>query len=152
MKTYRKINKSTLTKSEKKAIVVFTKFDDQSMFALKYAVHMFGVDARYTLLCIYSFENSLESNSLVPDEIRIEMMEKLTVELGVIRTFLADLQPEIAIQFEFGSVEDVIEHGWKKSEFDLVVIPYGRQGMFGRKDVLPYRKVPILALPKLNLN
>ena len=111
MKIFRKINRATLTSNEKKTIVVFTKFDDQSLFAMKYAVNMFGVDARYVLLCIYSFENSLESNSVVPDEIRIEMMEKLTMELGAIRSFLSDLQPEIVIQFEFGSVTKIIETG-----------------------------------------
>ncbi|MCP4456937.1 MAG: SulP family inorganic anion transporter [Cytophagales bacterium] len=151
VRSYKNVNRNTLTKEQKKTIAVITRFDDESLDAIKYAVDTFGVEAKYTLQSIYSFENALGATSLFPDEIRIEMMDKLTKELGAVRSMLGDIQPEIAIQFEFGSPKQILEDAWSNKEFDFVVVPNGRQAMFGMAGITSSTSVPILVTPKPQL-
>lgn len=145
IKDFEEINRTTLTKDDKSTIAVITKFNDDSRHATQFAVDLLGIEVRYVLLNIYSLENALASRSNFPTIVRAEVTEKLIAELKTIRCALGKSQPEILIDFAFGSKRQVLEKGWHKGHYDMVVMSTNVLGWF---DSVPTKKVPTLIVPQ----
>ena len=135
----------TLSKRNKAIIAIITKFNDDSRYAMQYAIDLFGTRARYVLLCIYSIENAPSEGSLFPVQIRSKMTKKLLKELTTIREQLGIKQPEILIEFEFGTKKRVIDSGWNEGRYDLIVMPSSILGWFSS---IPTKQAPILTVPR----
>lgn len=134
-------------------IVLLVKYNEDFMHTFRYAIETFGVQSKYILLDTFLLEHQPTALAMRPSDIKAELMEKLEAQKKTLESLFDAKRPKIILDCEFGSINNVLENGWKKNLFDLAIISPVRRGWFKRlfstNPPIPLlsTSVPILIVP-----